>query len=104
MSRGAPSPTQGHEGRVQPRPLKKAFAAAIERSRPAFEEIAGRPRDLADGLTRDPLSRCARCGARHIEHDLGPAGFTCPDREGVFVPPGAVLSPDEQSPSPIRER
>lgn len=43
-----------------------------------------------DGLVRNPLARCARCGARHIEHDLEPVGFTCPDREGVFQPDGGV--------------
>lgn len=43
----------------------------------------------ARAIARDPLERCGRCGARHIEHDQPPL-FVCPDREGTFFKSAAL--------------
>jgi hypothetical protein len=64
-------------------PGEEGFYTSVTEHEPQhpFEATHWKP---LDGLVRDPGARCGRCGARHIEHDLEPVGFICPDREGVF--------------------
>jgi hypothetical protein len=67
-------------------PGEEGFYTSVNELAPEHPFAATHWKPL-DGLIRDPGARCGRCGARHIEHDLEPVGFTCPDREGVFAPP-----------------